>query len=199
MWSTPRPPLITADDLTAYGDASRLPCGFAAAFAACAGVSGAAVGMASTWYVAPLALDISAPFGGDIVRRDVAIDRADRQGFELSAAFAGIVRSGLCAASNARRPIPRRATSSGGSSAADRADPRPCFLSLVQVHRMLFEIFAVLSPAPQPATGWQQIFPSTTRHCRVTTAQPPITTCSCSSASLPALLLPGPSSRPLPV
>ena len=55
----------------------KLPFG-AAAFASLAlGWVGAVLGMSSVWFVGPLALKISPPFGGDI-------------GFELSMTFAGI-------------------------------------------------------------------------------------------------------------
>jgi purine-cytosine permease-like protein len=53
------------------------PVGLAAAGAFCFGVVGAVVGMAQSWWVGPLAMDISAPFGGDMgfllaaVSRDV--------------------------------------------------------------------------------------------------------------------------------
>lgn len=42
------------------------------------GISGAVVGMATTYYIGPIALLVAKPFGGDL-------------GFELSAVFAGIV------------------------------------------------------------------------------------------------------------
>ncbi|GAA95790.1 uncharacterized protein L969DRAFT_17698 [Mixia osmundae IAM 14324] len=58
----------------AYGDWSILPMGLAGTLAIGAAIAGAVVGMSTVWYVGRLALDITAPYGGDL-------------GFELSCGF----------------------------------------------------------------------------------------------------------------
>ncbi|KAL5528410.1 hypothetical protein ACEPAF_7546 [Sanghuangporus sanghuang] len=63
-------------DLEAYDDWARLPLGIAGIAATCFGIAGAALGMAQTWYVSPIAAKFG-PSGGDL-------------GFELAAAFAAL-------------------------------------------------------------------------------------------------------------
>ncbi|KAL5485186.1 hypothetical protein ACEPAI_7828 [Sanghuangporus weigelae] len=63
-------------DLEAYDDWTRLPLGIAGITATCFGIAGAALGMAQTWYVSPIAAKFG-PSGGDL-------------GFELAAAFAAL-------------------------------------------------------------------------------------------------------------
>jgi purine-cytosine permease-like protein len=62
-----------------WNDPKQLPVGWAALAAFAAGAVGAAMGMSQAWYVGPIGIKVGeAPFGGDI-------------GFELAAAFAGVV------------------------------------------------------------------------------------------------------------
>jgi purine-cytosine permease-like protein len=53
-------------DALGWNDPKSCPWGLAAAGAFCFGVAGAVVGMAQSWWVGPIAMDINAPFGGDI-------------------------------------------------------------------------------------------------------------------------------------
>lgn len=61
-----------------YSNSALLPKGFACLFAICCGIAGAVVGMASTYWIGPLAKAVAMPYGGDL-------------GFEMSAIFSGVV------------------------------------------------------------------------------------------------------------
>lgn len=85
-----------------WNDRSQLPVGWAALAAFAAGAVGAAMGMSQAWYVGPIGILIGErPFGGDI-------------GFELAAAFAGVVYV---------RPPPSLPPCTAAAQAG--ADPRP--------------------------------------------------------------------------